>query len=74
MEAMQSANATLEVSIAEYKDKLLATDQEVRKFREKCEGLNNNLKKVGVDILKVATHIQDFKKLKECVKVTLNVT
>lgn len=68
MDMLQTENSNLDVQISELKEKQQATDQEVRKFKDKCSGLRTRLKTVGVDILRVSNHIQDFKKLKEGVK------
>jgi len=69
LEAMQEASQKSEVIIAELKNKQYATDQELRKFRSKCEQLSNTVKKVSADILQVSYHLQDFKMLKIGVKV-----
>lgn len=68
MDMLQTENSNLDVQISELRDKQQATDQEVRKFKEKCAGLRTRLKTVGVDILRVSGHLQDVKKLKDGVK------
>lgn len=70
-ENLQKINTSLELQLKELKEKIAATEKELKNYEAKHQSANNVLRQIKAEIYSLEEKNNNFKALKDGVKVIL---